>query len=457
MNDQTQDQIDQDQEKYDADVLILGAGMAGLAAARKIAEAGVQVLVLEAEGRVGGRVFSRRVGSEVVELGAEFVHGQPPELLALIEEAGLELVERNGVNLRFLHNSLQFEGKHAEDPDQEEDPFTVLEELKGWTGPDLSFAEFMAEKELSEEARAAAVGFIEGFNAADHRVISVAALGIQQEAEDAIEGDRAFHVTGGYDQVPQFVAAKVEASGGKIALNTRVLRVEWREGRVVAFAGNAEDEQIFSARRVVVALPLGVLQFGRPEFRPPLPDSICDALMPDGPIRMGHALRFTLLFKERFWKDLSPQPALGELSFLFTPGMTPPVWWTPHPEVSNAITGWIGGPRSSALEGLNAEALAERACDVLAEAFRLDRSYLRGLLNGCYAHDWSANPSSAGAYSYIAKNGIDAPARLTQSVAGTIYFAGEHTTTDGHWGTVHAALRSGLRVAAQIMAESGTI
>ena len=80
----------------DTHVLVVGAGMAGLSAARVLAERGYRVLVLEAQNRIGGRIFTKRVGGEVIELGAEFVHGRPPELVALIEEAGLTLVERTG-------------------------------------------------------------------------------------------------------------------------------------------------------------------------------------------------------------------------------------------------------------------------------------------------------------------------------------------------------------------------
>ncbi|MBB5056765.1 monoamine oxidase [Granulicella aggregans] len=443
---------EKDQKENDADVLVLGAGMAGLAAARALAIDGQRVLVLEAEDRVGGRIFTRHVGDEIVELGAEFIHGQPPQLLALIKEAGLELVERDGSTVRFQHGELRSDEQDDDDSGQPKSPFVVLEELEDHSGPDLSFAEFLATKHLSEEACAAAIGFVEGFNAADHHVISIAALGFQQKAEDAIEGDRAFHITGGYDQLPRFLAAKVQEFGGQILPNTRVRRLEWSEGRVLAIAGKGEDQRSFSARRIVIALPLGVLQRGEPEFRPALPASIRDLLAIDGPIRMGHAARFTLVFKERFWRELPPQPALAELSFLFTPAKIPPVWWTPHPEASNTITGWVGGPRSSALAGLSVEAVGEQACAVLAEAFQLDAVSIRDQLSGCYLHDWSADISAAGAYSYIAKRGIDAPEKFVEPIADTIYFAGEHTTTDGHWGTVHAALSSGLRAAAQILA-----
>ena len=96
-------------DKFDSDVVVLGAGVAGLAAARGLAEAGLQVVLLEAGARVGGRVHTVRLaGSDLpVEVGAEFVHGRPPELLALIEEAGLTLFEREGKFFSFENSKLK--------------------------------------------------------------------------------------------------------------------------------------------------------------------------------------------------------------------------------------------------------------------------------------------------------------------------------------------------------------
>src|SRR3981189_3818949 len=78
------------------DVVVVGAGMGGLTAARALAEAGLKVLVVEAQDRIGGRIWTRHVGDEAIELGAEFIHGRPPELWALIDEAGLGTYEGGG-------------------------------------------------------------------------------------------------------------------------------------------------------------------------------------------------------------------------------------------------------------------------------------------------------------------------------------------------------------------------
>src|ERR1700691_5109553 len=145
---------------FDADVLVIGAGMAGLTAARTLAEAGLRVLVLESQNRVGGRILTERVGDQVIELGAEFVHGRPPELLALIEEAGLTLTERDGAMLSFEDGRLTGSGEKERD-----DLFAPLEELEDLSGPDLSFAEFLERDrvpDISQEDRFALIGYVEG-------------------------------------------------------------------------------------------------------------------------------------------------------------------------------------------------------------------------------------------------------------------------------------------------------
>ena len=370
----------------------------------------------------------------------------------------MKLVERSGSFVRYRDNALvtdddDGDGQGRYEKSDADDPLRLMEELEDRYGPDLSFAEFLDQKQcdqkrLSAERREAVIGYVEGFNAADYRVASVAALGLQQKAEDAIEGDRLFHISGGYDQIPAFLGARFEAQGGRIRLATRVHRLEWQAGSVVAHA----SQGIFTGRRAIITVPLGVLQRSAIEFVPPLPRPIQAILTPTGPIRMGDAHRFTLIFRERFWKDLPPQPALGELSFLIAPEIVPGVWWTPHPEQSNALTGWVGGPRAPKLAGLSEDSLGARACETLAELFHLNVAFIKGLLIGCYTYNWLDDPNSLGAYSYIAKDGLDAPGRLAEPIADALYFAGEHTTTDGHWGTVHAALSSGLRAATQILA-----
>ncbi len=437
----------------DIDVVVLGAGMAGLVAARALAERGGRVCVLEAKERVGGRVMSQKVeGGGTVELGAEFVHGRVPELWALIDEAGARTVEREGSMLREERG-----GGLVEDDPQDESMFEPLEALEEFAGEDRTFADWLAASDVQEEARPALMAYVEGFNAADARRISIRSLGVQQKAEDATEGDRSWHVLGGYAQLAEYLAERVKGLGGEVRLGCEVLGVRWSVGKVLVETTQGE----LIARRCVVTLPLGVAQRVNRQGgvrMEPEPRAIEQAQR----LEMGHASRFTMVFRERWWET---SPALsGEtlraMSFLFTSGRIPPVWWTSCAEAGMgggtmpALTGWAGGPRALALEGKSAEELGDEACAALAKIFAVEEEVVRAALVSTYTHDWAADRFTQGAYSYVPVGAMDASAAMARPEAGTIFFAGEHTDVTGHWGTVHAAIRSGLRAAAQILKES---
>jgi monoamine oxidase len=166
---------------------------------------------------------------------------------------------------------------------------------------------------------------------------------------------------------------------------------------------------------------------------------------------MGPVRRFTLLFHERWWAT-HDEVKLPKLSFLFAHDAMPPVWWTAHPWKTRTLTGWIGGPRSAAFDQFTREQVGDSACRELAKIFALPLSFLRNQLVCCATHDWQTDPLTCGAYSYVPAGSLDAVLKMATPVLDTLYFAGEHTDLTGHWGTVHAALRSGVRAARQVLA-----
>ena len=413
---------------FGCDVVIVGAGVAGLTAARGLAEAGLSVVLLEAAERVGGRVRTVRLaGSDwPVEAGAEFVHGRPPELLKLIDEAGLTLVERQG---KFY----SFENERLNEAAWEDSAFKVLDELP--EEGDMPFHRFLQQKKLSPKLEARVRDYVEGFNAADARVIGTAALRKQQQAEEAIEGERIFHIREGYDRIPLFLLDRFLAAGGQAHLSSRVTEIEWSLGEARVRTENAAVAEI-RARRVVVAVPLGVLKVDGIQISP-MPGDAAKAIYS---LAMGSATRITFIFREQFWQKAAPG-----LSFLFAAGEAVPVWWSPA-EDSALLTGWLGGPRAAA--GPTGEALRDAALTTLMKIF--GREDLPDLLLDWNSHDWQRDPLALGAYSYVPVGALEASAALAQPFEDTLYFCGEHTDTTGQWGTVHAAMRSGIRVAEAI-------
>jgi monoamine oxidase len=446
-------------------MLILGAGVAGLAAGRILAKAGLRVAVIEARQRVGGRIFTTHASDSAgtrrfpVELGAEFIHGLPQETWTLLREARLESYQVDGVQLCSSGGRLQ---RHDE---QCEGGMAVLEDMVRWlaTQPanrDMTFAEYLRLLAVDAGARARAIEYVEGFNVADSTVIGIAALAKQQQAEDQIDTGRLFHVRQGYDMLPKYLAQELESASGTLLLGKIAQRIAWRRG-AVSIHGVDDHGNAFTldAHRALISVPLGVLQAGSLAFTPAPGEILSHAET----LKMGPVRRLTMLFHSRFWSEqrmpkapVQLKPGLDRMSFLFTHGALPSTWWTPMPDHAPMITAWTGGPNVDVLEdesrsGANPSALLGRCLMTLANAFGLPVTDLEKQLVSSHTHDWQADRYARGAYSYAPAGGIDASAAMTEPVERTLYFAGEHTDISGHWGTVHGALRSGIRAATQLL------
>ena len=144
------------------DIAIIGAGIAGLAAGRRLAGAGRRVAILEARDRVGGRIYTHRAAPGIpIELGAEFVHGRPPALCTLIREAGLPTYELEGSELRYEG------GRLSARSDLPSHAHHVLEGMMQWleqrpAGTDMTFEQYLESTAPAPEAAEAAAYYVEG-------------------------------------------------------------------------------------------------------------------------------------------------------------------------------------------------------------------------------------------------------------------------------------------------------
>jgi len=204
-------------------------------------------------------------------------------------------------------------------------------------------------------------------------------------------------------------------------------------------------------------LPLGVLQAppgteGSVCFRPGLTEK-AGALKQ---LEMGAAIRLVLCFRHCFWTDpeLVPSP-VPDMSFLLSPEELFPTWWSSVSAETAMLTGWSGGVRAEQLSGLGSAAIMRRGLEALQHVFGIPLETLRDLVQESFVHDWQSDPYCRGAYSYPLAGGREAALRLAAPAGNTLFFAGEATDCNGHNGTVHGAIASGQRAAAELLSCGG--
>jgi monoamine oxidase len=406
-------------------VIIVGAGVAGLASARHLINAGKHVTILEARNRIGGRVDTvhNPLFPIPVERGAEFVHGQPPELQEPIDALDLVLGNMEGAD-NWCYNDGALERCNDFWSQWENVAEAILQERPE---RDRSFLEFFSNHlEFDEETRKNAIAYVEGFNAAKSERIGLEYLRLSLKASEETGGDTPSRILSGYDTIVEWLAS--QASGAKIILNTRVEEVRWREGYV--------NINGFEAEQAIITLPLGVLQAETVRFIPDVPEKRAAAQQ----LNMGSVVKVVLSFRSAFWKERG----LENLGFLISRELTPRTWWTTYPVDIPILIGWAAGP---AAEGVS----LDRALDALSRCLKISRRTLEGELRAAIVADWQSDPFSRGAYSYAPAGAITAPAVLAAPIGNTLFFAGEATNFRGHSGTVHGAIASGYRAAHELL------
>ena len=414
------------------DVVIIGAGMAGVTAARDCTRAGLDVVVVEAQERIGGRMFTARDFCDYpVEQGAEFVHTSEADTWPEIHDAGFETLRCDPASGFVLSVG------GVQSPELFNDPSLarlghLLQDIVDYDGPDRTVADFLAERKLEGPARTLADQMLTLHPLGDQDQLSL--VGLRDDRVVDLERGCDWRLVDGYDSLPRHLAAGLDVRLGFV-----VSEVLWGADRVTVRAATGEE---ITARAGVCTLPVGVLKAHTVRFDPDLPASKWRAL--DG-LEMGAVLKILYRFRGRFWPhDLTMLSCDGPIR----------LYWTSlygrGDDVTPVLTAYVGGYRARALSAMTED---EAAGAGLAD---LDRLYPEvrpsRLVDGWRRVDWCTNPNTRGGYSFVRYGGAGSRAALAAPETGALFWAGDATSTTTIAAVVHAAYASGRRAASEVLA-----
>ncbi|MGZ0212860.1 MAG: flavin monoamine oxidase family protein [Actinomycetales bacterium] len=425
------------------DTIVVGAGVSGLTAARFLAQSGQRVLVLEARDRTGGRTFTERSGDVATDRGASWIHGiDDNPLTEVVSGFGMRTVE-------FTVGSYQPTGRpiayYSPTGERLSDEAVALfaDDVRTFDTHLATAVQASTRGTTYEQAIDAALSAL-GWNpdraervrefvlhrSEEQYGVHAGGLDAHGLDDDSVDGDEVVFPDG-FDQLATNLAAGLD-----VRLEHVVTGIRWsKQGATVA---TAQGE--FSADRVIVTVPIGVLTSGDLAFEPALPEWLTQAI--DG-FEMNNFEKVFLRFPTRFWDEnvyaIRQQGGAGK-------------WWHSWYDLTDLhgvprLLTFAAGPSALETRTWSDDEIAASVLDALRGLYgdRVEQP------DDVLVTRWQDDPYSHGSYAYMTPGSMPEDHDLLATpVENVLHFAGEATWTDDP-ATVTAALRSGHRAAEKIL------
>jgi monoamine oxidase len=426
--------------RFSCDVAIIGAGAAGLAAAAAVSEAGRSGIVLEARDRIGGRIWTHSEPSLPVpiELGAEFIHGEPPETFELLRKGG-------GYPLMSADDHWTYhEGGLCRREAFFDEARKLMSRVERYKN-DMSVADFLRQaegKHATAEVCTRIRLMVQGFDAADPERASLRAIA-KEWTGDSIGSAPQGRPNNGYGAILKTLLDSLARERMQLKLQTIVRTVRWEAGAVNIEADSLSGAFKVRARTAIVTLPISILQLppddpGSVRFDPVLKEKT----LPLSRLALGPVIKAVLKFRSQFWDRLD-EGRYREATFFHGPGLPFPTFWTLAPQRTPLLIAWTGGPNAERFANAEDSVIISAALESLRTMFG-ERVDVADELEAAYVHHWQKDRFARGAYSYELVGAGNARAQLAKPLANTLFFAGEATDVEEST-TVSGALRSGAR------------
>jgi monoamine oxidase len=438
------------------DCIVIGAGISGTAAARKLSEKGLKVVVLEARNRVGGRLYTIKTtlpdGKKLnVDLGASWIHGygQKNPLVKLVKESGATTFAKktnfDNSQLYYSNGSPVSDSQEAKYEDTWDEFERYLEkkqyEYDDDPGLETVVSSFIKSKSLrGNDLRAFQYGL--NVNIEHEYAAPISKLSLWFDEDEEFSGGDM--LVNGYQKVVEYLS-----SGLSIVLNTKVIQIDYSKRDLIsvrtvhATNGSANT---YTSSSVIVTLPLGVLQSSSVKFTPALPQVNVNAIKGLG---SGLLNKCVLVFPRAFWGSkiefIERIDQLGKGAFEETMSLMP---------VASApvLYGFNAATYAYSLEKKTNDQTCAEMMAALRTIWKNAPTY-----TSCYVSRWAADPYSRGSYSYTTPRMEFEKAHKDVGRAvgnNRVQFAGEHTSVE-YPATVHGALISGNSAACRVLQNLG--
>lgn len=419
-------------------VIVVGAGLSGLAAARALSSAGLEVLVLEARDRIGGRIHSRSFGASVVDNGANWITGtEGNPVYDQAEKQSLRYLPLSERTPAVIFDRVSGESISGQEFDRMFSDFTnSLPKLRRSLPKSATLADGVRElaerRGYDEKTKRWFTWAIQQWEGEMSYAGGAEKLSLEHFWKDLSFPGDSFVLTDGFGQVPEALA-----KGLSVRLNQPVRRIDYAKDQVTVTTENSS----YQADKVIVTVPLGVLKSRKIEFNPELPS---DKLTAIDRLEMGHLETMIMRFDQKFWPD-------GGFC-IFEDPMPPFRCFSDFAGVKKdpILIGWLAGSEApSVLESMSEAALLSGVLDLFGKVFK--KSVPAPIET--YMSKWALDPFSFGAYSFhpVGSRKEDRRA-LARDIDGKVFFAGEATSSK-YYGTTHGAMITGFRVAKKILSE----
>ncbi len=416
---------------FNGEVIIIGAGAAGLYAAYLLNLQGISVKILEASDRAGGRIKSLNNFSDFpIELGAEIIHGERSLWYDLVIASGAQFINTTLNKLYYFNGTLMTEIEATQN--------TFFNAMTGMVGS--------VEEYSGGDVTAEAYGNIEGlnqnvahlFNAKIANLHGTSAsrigmFGLREGLEKWTAGNSNFLLK------DRSMLSVFEDQFGdvlqKVVYNTHIVSLDYSGSKILL---RDENDASYETDRVILTVPISVLKDGDITFTPELPANKVSAF---DKIGFDRAMKIILKFDQSVWPS--------NTGSIYGNGYIPEYWPTSaggRSATDNVLTAFVAGEKAEQLAALGVDLIPT----LLTE--------LDNLLGDASSHyvdhviqDWGNEPYIRGGFSYAIPGTGSARETIALPIAGKIFFAGEATHTEGHHATVHGAMETGLRAVSEIL------